>query len=65
MHPWGTWKTSKPDTDNLIKMIKDEMTRLGFWGDDAQICSEWSAKLYGRTSGVFIKITELEKEIKT
>ena len=25
------WKTSKPDTDNLIKMLKDCMTRTGYW----------------------------------
>ena len=40
----GAWRTSKPDTDNLEKALKDEMTRLHFWADDAQVCPEpWSA----------------------
>ena len=38
--PDGSWRTSKPDTDNLEKALKDEMTRLHFWHDDAQVCSE-------------------------
>ena len=33
--PNGSWRTSKPDTDNLEKALKDEMTRLHFWHDDA------------------------------
>lgn len=61
MHPWGTWKTTRPDTDNLIKMVKDEMTRLGFWKDDAQVCSEWTAKVYGKDSGVLIQAWELKE----
>ena len=59
LHPWGTWKTSRPDTDNLIKMLKDEMTKLGFWMDDAQVCSETTMKVYGRLSGILIQIWEL------
>lgn len=29
--------TSKPDLDNLVKQIKDCMTRMGYWRDDAQV----------------------------
>ena len=36
----GSWRTSKPDTDNLEKALKDEMTRLHFWADDAQVPPE-------------------------
>jgi len=39
-HRDGEWKTSRPDTDNLQKVLKDCMTKLSFWGDDAQVCSE-------------------------
>ena len=31
LHPEGTWKATKPDTDNLVKMLKDVLTSLGFW----------------------------------
>lgn len=34
-HKHGEWRTSKPDTDNLDKLLKDIMTHLGFWNDDA------------------------------
>ena len=39
-HNDGEWRTTKPDTDNLEKALKDEMTRLHFWRDDALVCSE-------------------------
>lgn len=55
-HPAGTWKTTKPDTDNLIKIFKDEMTRLHFWHDDAQVCCEINTKIYNRISGVNVRI---------
>ena len=29
--------TSKPDLDNLIKQIKDCLTRMNFWRDDRQV----------------------------
>lgn len=31
------YKITKPDTDNMIKLLKDCMTRSGFWADDAQV----------------------------
>ena len=30
-HPDGTYKDTKPDTDNLQKLLKDVMTDLHFW----------------------------------
>jgi Holliday junction resolvase RusA-like endonuclease len=62
-HPDGTWKTTKPDTDNLVKMLKDELTRLGFWHDDAQVCHESLNKLYNQISGVSIQIRRLRENI--
>ena len=58
-HPAGSWKTSWPDTDNLLKLLKDEMTYLGYWKDDAQVCSELSEKFYWEISGVFVRIEEI------
>ena len=62
-HPPDTWKTTKPDTDNLIKLVKDEMTKLGFWRDDAQVCCEVNSKVYAKISGVGFRIRELDKEV--
>ena len=39
-HKDGEYRITKPDTDNLQKMLKDCMTALGFWSDDALVASE-------------------------
>lgn len=57
--PNGSWKTSKPDTDNLEKALKDEMTRLHFWRDDAQVCSEVAEKFWADTPGIYVEVREL------
>ena len=53
------WKITKPDTDNMIKMMKDCMTRLGYWHDDAQVCSEIVEKFYDAHEGVYVRIDKL------
>jgi Holliday junction resolvase RusA-like endonuclease len=58
-HPAGMWKTTKPDTDNLIKMIKDCMTACGYWKDDSQVVQERSEKFYWDVPGIYIKIDRL------
>lgn len=60
-HPAGTWKTSKPDTDNLQKALLDCMTKLRFWKDDAQVCSQIVEKFWSEVPGVFVYITQLEE----
>ena len=47
-------KITRPDTDNLNKMLKDVMTDMGFWKDDALICTETILKLYGDEPGILI-----------
>lgn len=59
-HPNGTYKTTKPDTDNLDKMLKDVMTEVGFWEDDAQVASEIIEKFWADIPGIYIEIYELE-----
>lgn len=59
-HKPGDYKTSKPDTDNLIKLLKDVMTELGFWKDDAQVAWEFQQKMYADLTGVYFEIDELE-----
>lgn len=60
-HSDGDYKTSKPDTDNLQKLIKDCMTKLGFWKDDALVCSEICQKFWAKIPGIFICVEELPK----
>ena len=47
-------KTTRPDADNLNKMLKDVMTDMGFWSDDALICCEMVSKMYGDEPGIII-----------
>ena len=58
-HPDGEYKPTKPDTDNLNKMLKDEMTHTGFWKDDAQVVSEIIEKFWAETPGIFVNIEEI------
>lgn len=59
-HRDGEPKTTKPDTDNLEKALKDCMTRLHFWKDDAQVASEVSEKFWSSVPGVYIRIEEMQ-----
>lgn len=55
----GEYKTTKPDTDNMIKLLKDCMTKLGFWKDDAQVASEITEKFWAEKPGLYVRIEEL------
>ena len=57
----GTYKTTRPDTDNLQKILKDEMTLCGFWNDDAQVVDERVEKKWSLTPGIEIEIEEIEE----
>ena len=59
-HKQGEWKITKPDTDNMIKLLKDCMTAAKFWSDDAQVAQEIVEKFWLRPSGIYIKIKSLE-----
>lgn len=57
------WHTSKPDTDNLCKQLKDAMTRLGFWNDDRQVAAYGRIeKRYGERGEWLVTVTELGTE---
>lgn len=58
-HRDGEYKTTPPDTDNLQKMLKDELTRLRYWKDDALVVSEVVEKFWAERSGIFIQIEEI------
>ena len=54
------WKITRPDTDNLNKLLKDVMTDMGFWKDDALISEECICKAYDDEPGIEITIREME-----
>lgn len=58
-HKPGTWKISRPDTDNLDKMLKDVMTACGVWTDDAVVVHEEILKTWEKTPGIDIEISTL------
>ncbi len=59
-HEDGEWKITKPDTDNLQKMLKDCMTRLHYWKDDALVVSEVVEKFWAEIPGIYISIQTID-----
>lgn len=58
-HRDGEYKYTRPDTDNLQKMLKDCMTKCGYWSDDALVASEIVEKFWAKRPGIYIRIEEL------
>ena len=59
-HKHGEWRVTKPDTDNLQKLLKDCMTRCGYWKDDAQVVRETVEKRWSdQPTGIYIEIQTL------
>lgn len=52
----GEWKPTRPDTDNLQKLLKDCMTAQGFWRDDAQVAREVAEKRWSGVPGIFVSV---------
>lgn len=60
-HVHGDWRDTKPDTDNLDKALRDVMTRLGFWRDDAQVVQAITEKAWWNPPGIWVRIVQLGK----
>lgn len=63
----GIFKTTKPDTDNLEKMLKDVMTDCGFWKDDALVVREIVEKIWLPAEvkhGINISMLDITQENK-
>jgi Holliday junction resolvase RusA-like endonuclease len=47
LHPWAPKANrSKPDIDNLVKLVMDALTEMRWWDDDAQVCKVIAIKYY-------------------
>jgi Holliday junction resolvase RusA-like endonuclease len=58
-HQNGEYKATRPDTDNLIKLLKDVMSDLGFWRNDAQVASEITEKFWADVPGIFVQVDNI------
>ena len=56
---WGTWKATKPDADNYVKELKDAMTAVGFWHDDAQVVDLRVVKTYAEKGSITVQLETL------
>ena len=54
------WHTSRPDTDNLVKSIKDALNGVAY-KDDSQVCYLQARKQYAAFDGVKIELAEILK----
>lgn len=60
-HANGEYKITRPDTDNLQKLLKDVMTDCRYWHDDAQVASEIAEKFWVRgCPGIYVEVCSLE-----
>lgn len=57
---WGQPKTSRPDADNIVKLLLDVCTDLEMWPDDAVVADLHVRKLWGDKPSVRITIEPLE-----
>ena len=55
----GEWHTKKPDTDNLIKGVKDALEGIAF-NNDSQVCHETSYKMYSKNPRIEVVVSELK-----
>lgn len=53
-----TWHTSKPDSDNLFKMVSDSLNKI-FWRDDSLLCKVTINKMYDLNPRIEINVTKL------
>ncbi len=59
-HSDGEYKPTKPDTDNLIKALKDVMEDCGFFAvGDQQVASEVTEKFWAEQADIYVALQEL------
>lgn len=55
----GAWKTSRPDADNLQKIVKDALNTIAYV-DDAQVVFSSCWKILGPKAGLVVEVISLE-----
>ena len=59
-HAEGEPKVTKPDGDNLVKPLKDILTRAGYWRGDAQVSDGRITRMYTSRPGIYVEVSEVE-----
>ena len=54
--------TSRPDCSNIIKIIEDVLTKLGFWKDDSLIADLCVRKFWGDQVGITVRIEPINNQ---
>lgn len=58
-HKDGEPKTTRPDVENMVKVLLDQGTAVGYWLDDSQITDLRIVKTYGRPSGFYFEVEKI------
>ena len=58
------WHDTKPDLDNLRKILNDTLEKLGFFHNDSQIVIDHGEKLRGSLTGIHIMLSEITRNPK-
>jgi len=51
---------SRPDCDNLVKLVGDVLTKLQFYKDDGQVSDLRVSKFWGERVGITVTICEIQ-----
>lgn len=54
----GGWKTTKPDSDNITKIVKDALNQIAY-ADDAQVSFSSCWKILGNKAGLIVEVISL------
>lgn len=57
------WHDTKPDLDNMSKMLIDCMAELGFFNNDSQICVSTLKKKRAENVGIYIELDCIEGDL--
>lgn len=49
--------TTVPDCDNILKLVMDSMTKLGFWKDDRYVFAPDASKFYSENPRTDVEVT--------
>lgn len=60
-HKPGTYRDTKPDTDNIIKLFKDTMADCHYFPNDSRVCDERTIKRWGTRPGIRVILEEIGK----
>lgn len=61
-HKAGTFRDTKPDCDNLIKLFKDAMADCGYFENDSRVVDERVIKRWGTKPGIRVIMETIEHQ---